>query len=878
MDIQPPKRALKFLRWFCREDFIEEIEGDLIELFEVQAVANLQQASKSFWWHVVLHFRPDYIKSFSSQLTTQIMFKNYLTIAYRSLMKRMTYSLINILGLAFGMAICLLILQYVSFELSYDNFYPNKENIYRIQQDRYDKGALSTQWVSGAAYVGQFSKENFPEVEEFVRMRKMNAVLRYINPQGNPIRFKETNVITATPSILDVFSIDLLEGDKATALDEAHEVIISESIAQKYFGDESPIGKTFTLDERNDFNVTGVYQDFPENSHFKAKIIFSYETVVGWYGEGAITAWDWDGFYNYVQLAPNTDYKEVSKKITKAANETNAENWGSYGHSVVFNLQPLEDIHLYSNFIGEFETPGSGDTVYFLLLISFFVILIAWINYINLSTARSIDRAREVGIRKVMGSHRKHLVYQFLMETCLTNLLAIVVAFSIVTISLPFFSNLIGRTISASLFLETDFWLLTAAMFLIGTLLAGLYPSFVLSAFQPVKVLKGKMSNSKHGVLLRKGLVILQFTASIVLIICTGFVYKQVNFMQSQDLGFNLEQTLVLEVPRIYGDSTYAPRSEFFKNELSTSANISGITFSSDIPGRSPDWNAGGIRLVTQDETESQQYRVLAVDYDFIDLFDLEIVEGRKFSREYPNDSAAVLLNEEGIKTLGFQNYEEALNKELFFWGDTFQIVGVLKNYHQSSLKENYEPLIFRMTDGGHNYYSLKVNTGDLSSTIGTVEAKWREIFPEKPFKYFFLDDHFNQNYQSDVLFGKVFMLFASLALIIACLGLFGLASFTTLQRTKEIGIRKTLGASVSSILLLLSKDFAILLSISFLIGVPFAYYFMDEWLQSFANRTTLSWWVFVLSGGIMLAVAIGSVFSQAIQAAVTSPTKSLKE
>ena len=806
-----------------------------------------------------------------------MMFKNYLITAYRNLKKRLGYSIINILGLATGMAVCLLILQYVNFELSYDNFFPNKENIYRIRQDRYDKGELSTQWVSGCAAVGQFAKNNFPEIEDFVRLRGASAIYGYINEAGQEKSLKEERAYSATPSIFNVFSIDLIHGDINTALNDPYQLIISEKIAKKYFGEEDPMGKTMTLDRNNKFTVTGIYPDFPDNSHFRGEIIISYATIVDWQGEGAENAWNWDGFYNYVKLVPNTDPIALEKKITEASNEHNKEDWGNYNHSVIFYLQPLKDIHLYSDFIGEFEPGGNGNTVYFLLIISFFVIIIAWINYINLSTARSVDRAREVGVRKVMGSNKKSLIYQFIMETALTNLIAIVLAGFIVTLALPYFSDLIGREISFSILQETDFWLVLGIMFLLGTILAGIYPAFVLSSFTPVVVLKGKMRNSRHGIILRKGLVVFQFAASIVLMIGTVVVYKQVNYMQTQDLGVNIEQTLVLEVPMIWGDSTYPSRAEAYKHELNANPKISGVTFSTEVPGRSPGWNAGGIRLVSEDEKDSKQYRVIAVDYDFVDMFGLEIVEGRKFSEEYPNDNDAVLFNEAGAKQLGFENYLEMMGEELFFWGDTFQIVGVLKNYHQSSLQHDFEPLIFRMSGDNHSYYSIKVNTAGLSNTIGEVEKLWKSYFPEKPFEYFFLDDRFNQNYAKDILFGKVFLIFSSLALLIACMGLIGLASYTTSQRTKEIGIRKILGATISSILILLSTEFTLLVLIGFVIGAPIAYFLMDIWLQDFANKTPMSWWLFALPGVLILLIALLSVISQALKAAFANLSNSLR-
>ncbi len=805
------------------------------------------------------------------------MIKNYFTIALRNLRKNKVFSFINILGLAIGIAACLLILQYVQWELSYDDFHTNKENLYRVKQNRYNKGVLTTEWAAGCGAAGYELKEGFEEVEEYATLRPTAGVVIYKGASTGPVRFKEEKMFFATASFLPMFSFDLLQGDESSALEKPYTAVLSQKAAQRYFGSEDPIGQRISVNDDNEYEITGVFQDIPENSHLKFDFLFSYSTYVGWVGEDVLTAWQWDGFYTYLKLKDGTDPQALEAKIPALIDAKAGEELAEYDSDMDFSLQPLTEIHLTSNYMMEAEVNGDKDAVYALLIIAIFIILIAWVNYINLSTAKSVDRAKEVGIRKVMGSQRMQLIRQFMAESVLLNVVAVIIAIILVLASYRYFGTLVGQEITLSLFATPSFWWFLLTIFLVGAFFSGIYPAFILSAFKPVQVLKGKMRTSKNGVVLRKTLVVLQFAASVFLIAGTLIVYQQIMYMQNQDLGVAIDQTLVIEAPSVVDDSVYTDRVEGFKSALTRNSSIQAATASTAVPGNKPGWNAGGIRLVSQDDTESNQYRVMGVDYDFLEAFQLQMVAGRNFSREFSTDESTVLFNESAIKLLGFDEAEKALNEEIFFWGDTFKIVGVIKDYHQESLIANFDPLIFRLMPASRRYFSLKVESAHLPETIATANQAWDSYFPGNPFNYFFLDDHFNKQYQADLRFGQTFGFFALLAILVACLGLFGLSSFMAVQKTKEIGIRKVLGSSVSGIVALLSKDFIQLVIMASVVSLPIVYLVMQSWLSDYAFRIEIAWWLLLSPVILVMLIALFTISFQTVRAALADPAKSLR-
>ncbi|MBD2757023.1 ABC transporter permease [Spirosoma validum] len=808
------------------------------------------------------------------------MLQNYFKIAWRNLLRNKAFSTINILGLALGVAACLLILQYVTFELSYDDFHTKGDRIYRVLQDRYDKGKLSTQWAGGAQAAGNSFKANFGEVEDYVKVLKRRALIADYGEKS----LKVERVFIASESFFKIFSYPLLAGNINTVLAEPNTVALSESVAKRLFGNENPMGKTIKLNQSKAVKVTGVYQDMPANTHLHADLLIPHVTFINEVGKdnNPDNAWMWDGALSYLLLRPDRNGEPANPKALEAKfvpyiQKTIGAELKKYDADAVYTLQPLRSIHLYSHFMEEAEPNGDGKTVYLLLAIAFFIVVIAWVNYINLATARAINRAKEVGVRKAVGSLRGQLIRQFMTESVLLNGLAVGLALLIVVVSLPMFNRLSGQLLSFSLLASSGFWGPLVGLFVTGTFLSGLYPAFVLSGFQPVSVLKGKVSTSRQGIVLRKSLVVFQFAASLFLLVGTLAVFHQIQFMRAQSLGLNIDQTLVINPPIVGTDSTYMRKMLAFKEELLRKSGIRSITASTVVPGQASDWNAGGIRLKGTDESKSKQYRVIGVDYDFLKTFDLKLLAGRNFAKEFGSDPKALIFNKMAAKQLGFDQPDQAIGKQVEFWGETFTLVGVTDNFHQQSLRDAYEPLIIRLIPDVRGYFSIKLASSQINSSISDIRTEWNHFFPGNPFEYSFLDERFNEQYRADQRFGQVFGLFTGLAILVACLGLFGLASFTTAQRTKEIGIRKVLGASVSEIVQMLYREFAVLILIAFVVATPLAWYAISQWLQSYAFRSTIQWWLFAIPFAMILLIALLTVSFQSMKAALTNPINSLK-
>jgi len=804
------------------------------------------------------------------------MFKNYFTIAWRNMKRHKAYSAINILGLAIGIAACMLILQYVWLELSYENFQEKGDRIYRIQQDRYDSGKLSTQWAAGAYAVGNSFKEAIPEIEDYVKLVQNGHVTVDVDHQ--PVKIEK--VFFASGSFFNIFSYPLVSGDKNTALKEPYTAAISVSSAKRIFGTTNIVGKRIELNRNSSYTITTVYNDAPVNTQIKPDILLSYTSFLSMVkanNNDPETAWEWDGCLTYVLLQNGANPKVVEKKFLPIVDKFVGADMKKYNSGVTYKLQPLNDIHLYSNYMGEPDTNGDGKTVYLLLGIALFIVVIAWVNYINLATARAMTRAREVGVRKAIGSFRTQLIIQFLSEAAVLNGFALIVALAIVILAIPGFNALSGQSISFALFTQVRFWISLTALFITGVFLSGLYPAFVLSGFKPVEVLKGNIGGTKQSSGLRKSLIVFQFATSLFLLIGTVTVYQQIQYMRKQSLGINIDQTLVVSAPIVGIDSTYLQKMTAFKENLSQYPFVKNATVSTSIPGEPVQWNAGGIKLVGADDSKQKQYRVIGVDYDYLKTYDLKLIAGRIFSKSFGTDKSAVVFNRKGIEQLGFNNPEEALNKRIDFWGAQYTIVGVTENFHQQSLREAYEPLILRLIPDVNGYLSVKTEASQAAKTVELVKAQWNSFFPGNTFEYFFLDDHFNYQYRADQRFGQVFGIFTSLAILVACMGLFGLASFTTLQRSKEIGIRKVLGSSVTNILKLLYREFATLLLIAFVIATPIAWIITSNWLQSYAFRINVHWLYFVIPFTLMILIALITVSFQSIKAAVANPVKSLR-
>lgn len=808
------------------------------------------------------------------------MIRNYLKTALRSFLKHRTFTFLNITGLSLGIVASLLILQYVKYERSYDTFHPRASDIYRVEYDFWQNGKLRFECAAAVPAVGAALKTNFPEVERFTRLYPINGIVSYDSPGNGLIAHREEKMQIADSSVFKVFGWKLLKGTADDVLRGPNKAVISEAAARKYFGATDPMGKRIKVNSDSFYEVTGVFEDIPQNSHIKFDFLFSYETLyepnVAPSENAAETNWGWYDFNTYVLLAPGTDVPALQAKWDNYVYNLRHEDWEKRNNKQAFVLKPMTDIHLYANLLQESEPDerGDGDSVYALTFIALFILIIAWVNYINLSTAKSFDRANEVGVRKAMGAQASQLRKQFFAEAFLVNLFASGIALIAVRLLWPLFAQLSGRPIPVSYMLSGSFWLLLVGLFVGGTILSGFYPAMVLSRFKPVAVLKGKVVTTSQGSFLRKSLVVFQFWASVMLIVGSIVVFQQLKFMSGQKLGIDIDRTLVIKGPGVV-DSTFQLKSESFKNEALHIAGVKSITSASNVPGDEIYWANGIRRLVGGPEGNIQGYNV-GIDHEYIKGFGLTLVAGRSFDLQHPQERRNVILNRAMMDALDFKSPEEAIGQKII-QGDTMEVVGVLENYHQMSLKEAVVPLVFRYTPTFARFFCFKVESDNYADILAAVEEPWNRFFPGNPIDYFYLDQFFNRQYEADRQFGSIFSLFTALAIFIACLGLFGLASFLTTQRTKEIGIRKVLGSSVSNIVMLLSRGFIQLVLVATLIAWPLAWYAMDYWLQGFPYRIQLNPLWFVIAGVGVVLIAFLSVGFQTLRAALVNPAKTLK-
>ena len=743
----PPSLILSLFRWFCRPEYHPDIEGDLIEIYEIRRQERgVSYARWMLFFDIVALFRPSIIKpiSFFNPFNQPTMFRNNIKIAWRHLWKNSFVSLTNLLGLIIGMTAALFIWQYVYFERSYDDFHEKGDRIYRVRTERIKDGVPFMKFAAGTAAAAPLLKDNFPQIEDYVKLRNApDAVFSYQKEKS----LREDKAFFATPSIFNVFSFPLLEGDVNSALEAPFTACISQSTSLKLFGQTDPIGKSVKVNDEMEFKITGVFKDVPENSHIKFNVLLSYVTFSDVLNEGAPTETSatWDGYYSYILLRPESNWRQIESEIPAVIENTYGEDMRK---SLALYLQPLQDIHLTSHYLFEAEINGNERTVKFLFIIGISVLLIAWFNYINLSTANSELRAKEVGVRKVLGGNQGKLVKQFLTEAVILNIFAITISLFLVRILHPFFESLIGSKIPLSLFSDGKLFGVIILVLLLGTLLSGLYPAFVLSSFKPIQVLKsGRNGHGPSKRILSKGLVTLQFVASVGLIISTLVINKQLNFLQEKKLGLEIDQTLIIKGPKVI-DSTFASKAYIFKQEAEQMASVTQLAASTSIPGRSFGWTAGGVHRVGAPENESENFHVMAADVEYSQLYEMQLAAGRHMSDQMGSDeSIACLLNEKGAELLQFESPEAAIGQQIEFWGDRFTIVGVLKDFYQESPKSEIEPLVLRSRPAHWqaDYYSIKMNTQGITNSLAGIEDIWKKHFPEDPFEYFFLDEYFNE-------------------------------------------------------------------------------------------------------------------------------------
>lgn len=823
------------------------------------------------------------------------MLRNYLRTALRNIFRRKGYTAANILGLSIGMACCLLIFQYVAYEKSYDSFNKNAGQIVRLRLDISDQGKLTMQSAAVFPGIAPMMKKEFPEVENYCRlidtriswlkdqMVQNNVVLA--NEEKN-IKDLQNKGYYADQSFLEMFTIPFSKGDLKTALDGPDKIILSESTEKKYFGNDNAVGKNIAVREGGNtyhYLVTGIFKDFPQNSHLTFDYLISYRTFDNLIKNLGAPEWadpetslGWYDFYDYLQLKPGTDHKQFQAKVTAFADKyLNNEYSRAHNNRQDLYIIPVRDIHLYSHYNEEAGVNGDGKSVSFLFLIAFLIIIIAWVNYTNLATARSLERAKEVGVRKVLGALRKDLMGQFLTESFLLNMIALVLALGLVFCFQSSF-NLLMNSNSSIFNLPSSYIGGFLLLFFSGAFLSGLYPAFVLSGYHPITVLKGLFKNSMKGMVVRKGLIIGQFATSVILIAGTIVVYQQVRFMMNQNLGANINQTLVLNGPTADEGTSFKNSFEPFKNDLSQITGVKNVTASSSVMGREI-YMSSPAYLINSNDKNHLTFYTLYVDENFLSSYGMNLKAGRNFSKNNTEDKKGLVMNEEAAKLFGFNDPSKAVNQLVNNLFDTLTVIGVVENYHQLGLNRSILPTLFVLKPEVNNYCSVKLQTGSAQQTIGSIEAKWNQYFPSDPFSYFFLDESFNEQYKSDQQFGKVFGLFALIAISIACFGLLSLSAYNVLQRSKEISIRKTLGAPVTNLLFILSKDFLLLVVIGFIVAIPVIWIVMNKWLSDFAYRITISLWVFVAAGCIAIIIAILTICLQALKAALANPVKNLR-
>lgn len=873
---EPPQWILRFFKWFCRPELHKYLEGDLLELFDLNIEQKgLRKARWKFTLEVIKLFRKDIIKPVdgTQKLNNYGMVKNHLKVSVRSMLRKKTFTLLNVLGLGIGIASCLMILIFVQNELSYDTYNSKYDRTYRVLQ-RFGGEIATTPEVQlpvseyqvwGNAPVAGAMMDFFPEIEHIFRFTSdFDWLVEY---NGN--RFQEKGICFADSTLYQVFDWNWVAGDPKTALTRPGTIILSKAMAEKYFGNENPIGEQMTMDGEEKYEVTAVYE-IPPNSHFDYPAFISMTSFINMRPQ-IFENWGYVDFYTYFTLRKNTNIASLEARVPEFLNQRYDEI--SWYH---LRFEALADAYLNSEAKRQPGPVGNNSNIYLFISVAIFILVIACINFMNLSTARSMERAKEVAIRKTIGSRKLALVLQFLMEATLMTSIAATLALAMVFFGFPYLELLVGKSLTVSGLLQpVNYGLFVLGVLILG-LLTGSYPAFVISNFKAVTVLKGSFKSSTKGVWLRKGLVVLQFSLSVILLVGTTVVSHQLDYLRSYDKGYDAEQVLVID----YGwDNKVQRNLKVIKSALAEHPAVQAISASRATPG---DFFPGaGTSIASRDgEMLSYSPALYEIDEDFIPTYQMEMVAGRNFDRRFPADSAtSLVVNEAAAKLYGYDDPKEIVGKKFSQWGREGQVIGVVKNFNYLSLHREVEPMTLRYsTKWTTSMLSMRLNSRDFQTTLSELESIWNGFAPHYPFVTRFNDQNFNKQYETDARFGNVFSIFSGLAIFVACLGLFGLTIFSTAQRAKEIGVRKVLGASVQKIVALLSYDFIKLYLFSLVMAIPVSYWVMDQWLDGFAYRISMSWGVFVVAALVTLIVSMATMSLKTIGAALANPTKSLRD
>jgi putative ABC transport system permease protein len=813
------------------------------------------------------------------------MIKNYLKVAWRNLMKNKIFSFINIFGLSVGLTCCMLISLYLHNEMNYDRYHANINHLYQLGTT-FVKDGKDDRTVNTPGPIAQAMKQEFPEIANSTRLMGLFAedktLFQYGGPNTEKKSFYESNGFMADSSFFQLFTYNFIEGNPVTALSDPNTVVLSEEIAKKFFGNATALNKIVHISSStngdSDYTVTGVFRPYNEPSHINARFFLSFRGGGMEQSMKRNTSMATNNmFYTYFLLKPGANAQQLENKFPEFVDKYIGKDLKAMGFYKKQFLIPVKDIHLHAGMAVDVTGTGNPTYLYILASIALFTLLIACINFMNLATARSSKRSAEVGVRKVLGAEKNALIRQFLGESILMSLFSFVLALLITALFLPAFSRVGGINISFS-FSEHK-WFLAGflALAIITGFIAGIYPAFYLSSFKPVKVLKGKLTNSLAAVSLRKGLVVFQFVISVALIIASVVIMRQMNFLHSTDLGFAKDQQIVIPFRSNNAKNIYTS----LKNEISRNREVLSAGASFYYPGI---FNPSDLGLYREGKTmkEAKLTRMNWVDYSFLQTLEIQPIAGRLFAEEFPADTSnRIILNEKAISELGF-TAKEAVGKPLFFdWNgqaNRYEIIGVIKDFHFKDLHTAIEPYGFFLNNRPfYNYLIVHTNTADMKKMLVSIEKTWHGLNPNEPFEYSFLDEDFQKNYEAENRLSAIVTYFTIIAILISCLGLFGLATFSAEQRIKEIGVRKVLGASVTSIVSLLSKDFLKLVIISIIVASPIAWYVMNNWLRDFAYRTDINWEVFAITALVAIIIALVTISFQAIKAAIANPVKSLR-
>ncbi|MEM9296913.1 MAG: FtsX-like permease family protein [Bacteroidota bacterium] len=867
--VRPPKLFASFFKWYCRSALRETILGDLEEQFEDDLeLYGKHKARRRFAWTVIRFFRPGIIKTFNKTQNSKAsgMIKNDFKTTLRIIKKEKLYTGINVLGLTSGFSIALLILSYVYFEFSYEDYNPKANRMARITIDYLDGETLIDQDCESYHLLGPMMKEEFPEVEDYVRTYGMDDAVLRINEES----FRANRVYAVDKNFFELFNYPLLKGNTQTALTKSLEMVLTESAAMKYFGTIDILGKTAWVSViGGEMKVVGVIKDSPANTHLKFDLLFSYSTMQNTLDQRN-SPWDSNDTYTYALLKQESQMTQFEESLDRLSTRL-LEDETIKNERII--TQNIKDIHLHSHKSFEAEPNGSATIVFFLLGVALLVIVIAIVNYINLATAKSFDRAKEVGIRKVIGSSKAQLRSRFYIESVTINLISAGLALTVILLVQDTFKHIGGLPESFNPIHYPIFWIVFVSLILFSTFFAGSFPAFILSSFKPISVLKGKFSHSSKGTIMRKGLVVFQFAIAIFLLVQTIASSEQLEYMQEKDLGLNAEQVVVVSAPATENE---IKKFESFRNELLSSNSFKAVAFSNTVPGlpTSTMGSTTGVKLVSGDDHNFNFYFYFMNRY-FIPTMEFNLLAGENFKKNMAG--RPVIVNEAAMKLWGIHDPADAIDKKLHFWNSDKTIIGVIENFHQTGVKTDHIPTIFMYSTGFGSYISVRVTPDNINQKLIELEEKYKSIF-QSPFEFFFLDQKFDSHFRSERQFRTIFSILSSFALIITCLGLFGLASYTITKRKKEIGIRKVLGASVNQIITLLSKDFLLLIAIAGIISLPITYLIVRKWLDTYAYRIDISPWLFVIPAGFVLVVAFLTIFFRTFQVSHANPVLSLKD